>query len=198
MKSRIFLVAVALSLVSCKPIVKTLYGIKKPALETDASIKRYITDHQMDSTKVITFPSLMSFVAASQQKYLSIPDALFFNKDGFLVPYKSSAQACNADVSKFIADLKNFETRPVNSQVRLAMLQGMLQQKQNEQQAGVTAYITWTKFSGRLNKTKAFEWVKALERARQEGVQVSYYLLNCDFQKSWNLSREQLNRLNLK
>ena len=198
MHIRIILVVVALSMASCKPIVKTIYGVKKPALETDASIKAYLKQHEIDSSRVITFPSLLSFAAASQQQYLSIPDAMFFNKDGFLVPYKPTAQSCNADVSKFIDDLRNFKSKPVDSRVTLPIFQGMLQQKQEQTPAEITVYITWSKFSGRLNKTKAFEWVKALEKARREGLQVSYYLLNCDFQKRWNLSEEQIKRLDLR
>ena|SRR5690606_34130922 len=176
----------------CKPILKTVYGIKDPAVETDSSVKEYLVKKRVDTTNVLTFPTVFSFAMASEQNYLIFPDALFFNKEGYFVPYKSTAQTCNANVSKFIDDLKNFSSHPADQSRKLSELESYLQLKKTEPAADITVFITWTKYSGRLNKTKAFEWVRALEKAKKDGISLNYYLLNCDFQKKWNIPDDQL------
>jgi hypothetical protein len=59
-------------------------------------------------------------------------------------------------------------------------------------------FITWAVFAGKLNDEKAFEWVKLLNDAKKKGINVNYYLLNCDFQKSWNLSKEEKEGIGIK
>ena len=67
-----------------------------------------------------------------------------------------------------------------------------------EKPTDITVFITWAKYVGSLNKEKAFDWVKLVNQANQKGLNVKYYLLNCDFQKNWNLNEKQKSDLGLK
>ncbi len=189
---------VILVLTGCKPALKTVYGIKEPQLENDQSINQYLSEHKLDKIGTLKFPTVFSFAMASQMDYLVVPDAIFYNREGFLVPYKKEAVTCNANVPEFIAELKNFGSKPADQARTLKQFQNLLGLNPEEHVADVTVFITWTKYSGRLNKTKAFEWIKLLDKAKDEGISVSYHLLNCDFQQSWNLSEEQLKQFGLK
>ena len=66
-----------------------------------------------------------------------------------------------------------------------------------QQNADITVLITWTVYAGKLNKSKAFEWTHLLKTAQTKGINVQYYLLNCDMQKDWNLPKEALARLGI-
>jgi hypothetical protein len=49
-----------------------------------------------------------------------------------------------------------------------------------------------------LAQKKAFLWIDLLEKAKSEGVKVNYYLLNCDYQKSWDIPEESKEKLGIK
>lgn len=197
MRTLLIMLGAVLTLSGCKPIIKTVYGIKKPRLESDVSIRKYLAKKEMDTSRVVTFPTVLNFAVASEKKILSFPEAMFFNKEGFLVPYKPTAQSCNADVDKFIADLRNFSTHPADQKTNLRSVSQLLDKDLSAAPADITVLITWATYVGRLNKTKAFEWVQALEKAKKDGLNVSYYLLNCDFNEKWNLTAEQKQRFGL-
>ena len=63
---------------------------------------------------------------------------------------------------------------------------------------GISVYITWTMYSGKLNDEKAFEWIKLLEKAQSTGLNVEYYLVNCDYQKDWNIPLDLQKKLRIK
>ena len=185
-------------LTGCKPILKTAYGIKNPKLEDKESIKKYLVKKEIDTTNVYVFKDLMAFATASQKDLLSIPDAIFFNKKGNFVPYKETANSCNANADKFLVDLKSFDHAVEDSTKKMNDVFKLLKPSMNFRRSDINVFITWTTYAGRLNKTKAFEWIKLIERAKKSGVDISYYLVNCDFQKSWNLTDQQKKQLNLK
>jgi hypothetical protein len=188
--SKIFILMVCLA--GCKSVLKTVYGIKKPKLEDNISIRGYLLKNHIDTSNVYVFKDLKAFTTASQMKILNIPDALFFNKDGFMVPYKESTANCNANVGKFISDLATFSSFKYEDTKRESDLQDLIVgDKTQFENADINVFITWTIYAGKLNRDKAFEWIKLLQSAKAKGVKVNYYLLNCDYQKSWSLNRQQ-------
>ena len=55
----------------------------------------------------------------------------------------------------------------------------------------ITVLITWATYLGKVNKQKAFEWIKLLEQAKDQGIKINYYLINYDLQESWNLNSNE-------
>jgi hypothetical protein len=182
----------------CQSAMKTAYGIKKPRLETEKSIKKYLIKHKIDTTNVYVFKNIQSFGKAAQKDLLSFPEAIFFNDKGNLVRYKKEAVDCNAKVGDFLSDLGDFSKMPQDSTTTMNELFELLAGKPIEEKVDVNVVITWTKYVGRLNKIKAFEWIGLIESAKAKGINVKYYLLNCDYQKSWNLSPEAIDKLGIK
>ncbi|ESU29166.1 hypothetical protein FLJC2902T_12080 [Flavobacterium limnosediminis JC2902] len=189
------------SLFSCKLVLKTIKGIKDPKIETSATSRKYLYKNDMDTTRIVYFKNLQSFVSASKKKMLTIPNAIFFDKRGNFVDYRKSTTDCNAKVHDFIEELTNFSEAKKDSTRTMAQLKQLLASSNSnilsEQYADINVFITWVQYAGALNKEKAFDWVKLLEEAKQKGISVNYYLLNCDFQENWNMTKEQKEDLGL-
>jgi len=187
-------------LFSCNAVLKASYGIKKPKIENFASINAYLEKQKINSSNILVFKDLKSFTKASKMNILTIPDALFFDENGNSVSYKKSASDCNAKISSFIEDLYNFsENKEVDSKNVNEFL-SLIKSTSNleiHQEKHINVYITWATYVGKLNKEKAFEWIKLLEEAKVKGININYYLLNCDFQEEWQITDEQKTLLGL-
>ncbi|KGO96243.1 hypothetical protein Q767_08305 [Flavobacterium enshiense DK69] len=179
----------------------TIKGVKGPKLETYTTTKRYLIKNNIDTSRVVYYKNLNSYVYAAKKRYLSIPNAMFFDKDGNFVDYRKNPSDCNAKVEGFIEELSAFKEAKKDSTKTLFELKKLLASSNNkalnEEPADVTVFITWARYVGTLNKEKAFDWVKLLEEAKQKGVSVNYYLLNSDFQENWNMTKEQKEDLGL-
>ena len=198
---KITFVGLIILFTGCKNILKTAYAIKDPALETWESTQSYLTKNNIGTDRTLIFKDFPSFVYASQNKLLIIPNGIFFNSEGNFVPYNETPTTCNANVDNFIMDLKNLDqdaegTKSIGDLLKLTKtLEG--ETPSFEKGYDVYVFITWARYVGRLNKEKAFDWVDLLEKAKRNGVNVKYYLLNCDLQEAWNMTEEQKEMLGI-
>ncbi len=183
---RLFLLLI-IAFGSCQSVLKTAYGIKDPKIESKKEIQSFVLKHNLDTTRIVFFKNLMGFTLASKNKYLNIPDAIFFNSKGDFVDYKKTASDCNAGVGAFLTDLREFENRVPNPDKKLSDFNQLLASDSSSAKQGIIVYITFAKYVGKLNRDKAFEWVKLIEKAQKDGLDIDYYLLNCDFLDSWNI-----------
>jgi len=181
------LVLLLLTCLSCGMVAKKIKKVKSPRLETPSSVNAYLQSYNLDTTEVFVFRNLMAFATASEAKYLSFPNAYFFNAEGFAVEYPKTAENCNAQVGSFISDLKDFSNWPAEPSRTISNFTKLLQPDFVKQPADITVFITFTTYSGKLNDEKAFEWIALLNKAKQNGVSVNYYLVSADFMKSWNI-----------
>ncbi|MBD3582045.1 hypothetical protein [Flavobacterium selenitireducens] len=173
---------------SCATMAKKIKGVKSPRLESAHSVNAYLQRNAIDTTEVYVFKDLMAFATASQAKYLSFPNAYFFNADGFAVDYPRTTEHCNAQVNSFIADLRNFSSWPSDKNRLMKDFTAFLAPDfQPKQAANISVFITFTTYAGKLNHEKAFEWIALLETAKQNGVSVNYYLVSGDFMRNWNI-----------
>lgn len=195
MKKKIITVVFCSLFFSCKSTLKTIKGIKDPKIETYSATQKYLYKKDMDTARVVYFKDFNSFAQASKKRLLQVPNALFFDKDGNFVDYRKSATDCNAKVDDFIQDLNTFNEAKKDTTKTIADLKQLVvaanKNLLSEKPGEITVFITWARFAGTLNKEKAFDWVKLLEAAKQKGISVNYYLLNCDFQENWNLTKQE-------
>lgn len=183
----------------CKASLKREYGIKEPKLENKTTINEFLISKKIDNSNIYIFKNLMAYAQASNKKILNIPDAIFFNKYGHFVSYKKTAKDCNAKIDDFLTDLEGFSKLPSDPTQKMDELLTLVTNGMNSNPVKneITVFITWAVFAGKLNDEKAFNWLKLLEEAKSKGIKVSYYLLNCDIQESWNLSEEELKSLGI-
>lgn len=196
---KLLLLSLAICSVGCTPVLKTVYGIKRPRLEDRKSIAKYLAKRSIDTSGLYCFKDFMSFAIASQRNMINIPEAMFFNKDGYLVRYKKEAVECNAKVDDFINDLSHFSEIPPDKSINIQVFSDLLERhKDSIKPTDINVFITWTVYAGKLNKDKAFAWVDLLEKAKQKGMDVNVYLVNCDYLKTWNIPKVWQEQLKIK
>ena len=88
MKKIIILLLVAL-ITGCNTITKKLYAVKNPKFETYESQKTVLNRKNVDAQN-FHYKDLKSYLQASQNRKIEIPNAYFFNRDGNFVSYKRS------------------------------------------------------------------------------------------------------------
>lgn len=194
MKKILVFITVIFLLQSCESVMKTIKGVKKPKIETYLTTQKYLLKNHIDTTRLVYFKNLNSFGYASKKKLLDVPNVLFFDKSGFFVDYKKSPTDCNAKVGGFIHDLETFQFMKSDSTKTISDIKKLIVSPNKNlkfENSDITVFITWTKWSGALNREKTFDWVRLLDEAKRKGVSVNYYLLNCDFQENWNLTKEE-------
>lgn len=196
MKKVLLLLLFAAFLTGCKPLLLKYYGIKDPKIENKETVYKYLQKKKIDTTDVVIFKDLPSLLKASEAKMLAIPDAMFYNTKGEFVSYKKTAKDCNAKVFDFITDLKTLNDQPADATKGLTNLKPMVSDFNGvalTPKRGYDGYviITWAIHAGKLNKEKAFEWVKLIKQANNNGANIKYYLLNTDIQERWNLTDKE-------
>jgi len=189
MKNKIY-IALLILCSSCGLVAKKIYGIKKPKSEDAKTVKLFLLNNKIDTTNVYVFRSAESFVKYTKLKSLTIPGAIFFNKEGNNIEYNKTASNCTKNVTSFLDDLKSFSTKVTTDNLKfddvLLLLKPISGIKRNDN-ADINVFILWTVYIGKLNDENTYEWIKLLEKAKSEGLKINYYLLNCDTQKDWDI-----------
>lgn len=167
--------------------------VKNPKFKNMSELYFFTKKHDVNLNSIYCFESWDKMTTAFNLKYSSIPNAYFFNKKGNFVNYKKTTNDCNAKVDDFIENLEIFSTNKSDSLRNINQVLTLIKNDKNDKikQGDITILITWASFLGDVNKDKAFEWIKLLERAKDKGIKVEYYLINYDLQKSWNLSESK-------
>lgn len=179
-------------LINCKTLTKISYGVKNPNFKKNNDLYSFLNKNNIDSKSIYFFKDYDNMIKAYQLRYSTIPDAYFFNNNGNFIPYKSNAEQCNAKVDDFISDLKNINiNKSENKNIKDFI--PLLKNDKNEVIVlnEITVLITWATYLGKVNKQKAFEWIKLLEQAKDQGIKINYYLINYDLQESWNLNSNE-------
>jgi hypothetical protein len=170
-----------------------MYGYKTPNFKSDVELISFLNKSKVKSNSLYTFKSWEDFLKALKLKYSRIPDAYFFNSEGYLVSYRKTTSDCNSKVDTFISELNNLQEMNFDNSKRLSDYIELLTNNKNEplNKDEITVIISWASYLGKTNKIKAFEWIKLLEQAKEKGLKINYYLVNYDLQEKWNLSIEE-------
>lgn len=187
-KTKILLqLLILLSLNSCKTVMMKYYGASDPKLETNTTIEKYLHKKKIDESDLFKVKSFKSFLAFSTN--VMTPNGFFYNKNGYFIDYNQTPKMCNADVGKFILDLKNINQEESKTKNLKEVIQYLCDKNGNdlkfEEGYDVYVLITWAKFVGKLNKEKSFEWLDIIKKTDFDGLKVKYYLVNVDIQENW-------------
>lgn len=173
-------------LVSCKPIMYKLYGVKKPDVETEQSIKDKALKFGLDTTNIVT---VNEYDFLQVMKGQGIPDGEIFDKNGHFINYRQTDSACNAGLFEFIQNLKTDTTYLTNDSIILVNkmskfrnFNGKPLQKIDE--ADFYLLIYWTVWTGKLNKDHVKIWEDlAFEN---QNCKIKVIKVNLDMQDYWN------------
>ena len=186
MKNLITLVAMMLLLSSCNKLIFVFYGVKKPAIEKEKSIRKMALKHHLDTANIITV-KCAHYIKEIKGK--GIPNASIFDAQGNYIEYRSNDTACNAGLFGFIPQLS---TQNTYNKTGVTTLGKELDKYTTIKGDSLTApepadfymLIYWTVWSGRLNKDHVKIWEDLAKQNTQARIKV--YKANLDLQAHWN------------
>ncbi len=189
MKNKITALALSIFFSSCTPVLKLYYGCHEPKAEDSISLTKYYNKKGIDIHNMLVLSDSVKYYERIKE-VTGFPEIRVFNKEGHLIYYKDTAKACSApayDFTKTICSasgLKSNVSKNLKSETN-----GLLELNNSPLNLTDTLYdyyvfIYSARFAGRLNKDHVKVWQHNLENAK--GCKVKYYLVDMDWQKSWD------------
>lgn len=169
-------------------------GIENPSFKTHKQLDDFLIKKDLNQPSIYYIKSWKNYENLLTEKFSSFPEAYFFNKKGDLVSYKKDSKECNANVGEFIKNLTEFSNFNSVKTKSIKIFEDNICNNKNEKfkdYADINVIITWATFVGKVNKNKAFEWIELIEKAKRNGININYYLVNYDLQESWRLGRDE-------
>jgi len=186
--------AAILVLASCQPIMKAIYGIKKPDIENQESITKKALKFGLDTTNIVSvtskdFPYVL--------KSTSIPNAAIYDSNGKYIEYRQTDTSCNAGLFDFIPKLNLSGTynKPDSSSLaeewtKFRDLKGNAMNLPNN--ADFYLLIYWNVWTGKLNKDHVKIW-EDLARDNKN-CKIKVIKVNLDIQEYWEPKEKEMYR----
>jgi hypothetical protein len=185
---------VTFTLVSCQPIIKKLYGIKKPDIENQESITIKALKFGLDTNNIVSvtskdFPYVL--------KSTSIPNAAIYDSKGKYIEYRQTDTSCNAGLFDFIPKLNISGTynKPDSSSLaeewtKFRDLKGKEMTLPNN--ADFYLLIYWNVWTGKLNRDHTKIWE---DLAREnKNCKIKVIKVNLDIQEYWEPKEKEMYR----
>jgi hypothetical protein len=185
---------VTFTLVSCQPIIKKLYGIKKPDIENQESITKKALKFGLDTNNIVSvtskdFPYVL--------KSTSIPNAAIYDSKGKYIEYRQTDTSCNAGLFEFIPKLNISGTynKPDSSSLaeewtKFRDLKGNVMNVPNN--ADFYLLIYWNVWTGKLNRDHTKIWE---DLAREnKNCKIKVIKVNLDIQEYWEPKEKEMYR----
>jgi hypothetical protein len=189
-----FVFTAILALASCQPIMKAIYGIKKPDIENQESITKKALKFGLDTTNIVSvtskdFPYVL--------KSTSIPNAAIYDSNGKYIEYRQTDTSCNAGLFDFIPKLSLSGTynKPDSSSLaeewtKFRDLKGKEMTLPNN--ADFYLLIYWNVWTGKLNKDHVKIWE---DLAREnKNCKIKVIKVNLDIQEYWEPKEKEMYR----
>lgn len=195
MRKALFVFITILLLAGCQPIIKMLYGIKKPRVENEISIKKLAYRLELDTSDIVTVNSKDFFTVLKEQ---GIPDGAIFDSNGEYIEYRQTDSSCNAGLFTFIPELsldKEYnKTTKTDLNTEFKKFRDL---KGNEiaipEHADFYLLIYWTIWTGRLNKDHVKAWEDLAKK--NTNCKIKIIKVNLDLQEYWDeKEREEITK----
>lgn len=188
------LIFLLLLLASCQPIMKAIYGIKKPDIENQESITKKALKFGLDTTNIVSvtskdFPYVL--------KSTSIPNAAIYDSKGKYIEYRQTDTSCNAGLFDFIPKLNVSGTynKPDSSSLAEEWTK-FRDLKGNEMSlpdnADFYLLIYWNVWTGKLNKDHVKIWEDLARENKNSKIKV--IKVNLDIQEYWEPKEKEMYR----
>lgn len=168
---------------SCKPIVKLAYGVKKPKQTSIAEVETWAAEqgYAVDGSLYLSEEGIAQRYADGFGNNMQA-----YTREGYLIPFLVDGDTitCSAVMDRFVMHLSPDETYPTERHRTLTTdLQGTMTRAQTPFDVSMLPpadfYIVgnWASYMGKLNELNEWdELVAANQRARVHLIKV-----NCDF-----------------
>ncbi len=171
---------------SCQHILKKIYGVKNPEIESETSIKKSAIKYGLDTANIVTLNS-KDFLRELNGK--AIPNASIYDSKGNYIEYRATDTSCNAGLFEFIPNLnvKNSYNKPDSTNLELELNKFLdLKGKPIDKLESADFYVLiyWTVWTGKLNKDHVKIWEDAASNNKNARIKV--LKVNLDFQDHWD------------
>ena len=195
---RVLLLFIFASLISCSIARKTDVKFKE---ENANSIISYLDAKKVSnySNDVATFNGINTFIEYNNSDKLSVPEAYFFNKEGYRVKDNFNGTNCG----QVIGNIDQINNAPCDRKEHINdwiakynfPLKTNTDIASDNEQYDAYIIITWAIFSDRFNET-SFKWYKDIKEYKD--LKIKTILLDIDVIDSWTLNDKQKETLGLK
>jgi len=157
--------------------------------QTDQSLIQFLDSSNVvyNKTDIATLTDTITFKAFGTKNTFTIPDAFFFNKDGYRVEDNFKGTRCGHIITNAnkINEAPTNKTEHINDWIKdFRFLQNTAT---TDKDYDVTIILTWGLYAHKsapsVNR-EAFEWYKSLKENYPE-MKIRTVFLNLDFQRSW-------------
>jgi hypothetical protein len=171
---------------SCQHMLKKIYGVKNPEIESETSIKKSAIKYGLDTANIVTLNS-KDFLRELNGK--AIPNASIYDSKGNYIEYRATDTSCNAGLFEFIPNLnvKNSYNKPDSTNLELELKKFLdLKGKPIDKLESADFYVLiyWTVWTGKLNKDHVKIWEDAANNNKNARIKV--LKVNLDFQDYWD------------
>ncbi len=172
------------SLVICQKVEITFKSVNQDSLFN--YLNKNQISYDLDDLAILKDIKVFSNYSATER--LAVPEAYFFNKDGFLLKNKNKGISCGATIKDLTKIMKS--KIDINQQLStwFEELTFLGTQPSLEETYDICVLINWAIFLDSNNQT-SFNWYQSLKENKV--LKVKVVLVNLDVQESWNLTKGQ-------
>lgn len=172
------------SLVICQKVEITFKSVNQDSLFN--YLNKNQISYDLDNLAILKDIKVFSNYSATER--LAVPEAYFFNKDGFLLKNKNKGISCGATIKDLTKIMKS--KIDINQQLStwFEELTFLGTQPSLEETYDIYVLINWAIFLDSNNQT-SFNWYQSLKENKV--LKVKVVLVNLDVQESWNLTKGQ-------
>ena len=159
-------------------------------IENQNSITKYLDDKKVEYTldDIAILRDIKVFGDYGKTERLVVPEAYFFNKDGFLLKNNNKGVGCGASIKNLSKILKSKYDINETISTRLKDYKILGNNDVLTEQYDIYILINWAIFLDSNNET-SFNWYKSLKSNKD--LKIKVILINLDVQESWNLTEGQ-------
>lgn len=200
---RLFLLLIIpFSIISCNSLKKKILGFENPKLEDFKSVRNYAKDNFGEENDVWVFNEIEEMAGGLSQSFF-IPDARFYNQEGYFVNYKKSPEECNAKIGTFMKEFNALSTTNDSTDL-VSNFSGKLINTRTKELFTIDnfdknldgyIFIFWAKYIGKLNKSKTLNWINAYRNIKNSGNNFQLILVNADFLEEWGLTQMEIDKM---
>jgi len=194
LRGTIIFIVFIYSLSSCTPVIKMIYGIKKPKPKTNEQVVEYYKK-VFDKEYEIYRPSdSISFAELRNIKLNSAPNIIFFDGMGNQKSiHADTMKTCTVNAENFIKQLSLLEHAPQMELSKLDVMEHLTKINFKEVEIEKTKYknsilIFWADWAGpKLNKEATQDWLRVYDELDQQTKSnIDLKIVNLDMLPSQN------------
>jgi hypothetical protein len=177
----------------CTKIFMSIYGVKKPQVESDSSLCKFLGDIRTNSDHLFVCKDSISYNYFLRLK-IGVPEAEFYDNTGHFINYKDTLNTnCNAGVDLFFDSIINTKVSSLNRDFIGNKLKYIVDSKSHNSisfdslfKADYYVIIYFTKWSGkRINREHIRYWINKIDETNKTDVKMTYILLSVDYMDFW-------------